>query len=81
MKLRAKPLKNLELVQPDFFAKGFEYTSKGLPPATKEEAEVVEKYGGVQRSYDLLTTDRGYRINGVPVNSMIEEMLDAARNP
>ena len=41
----------------------------------------VEKYGGVQRSYDLLTTDRGYRINGVPVNSMIEEMLDAARNP
>ena len=41
----------------------------------------VEKYGGVQRSYDLLTTDRGYRINGVPVNSMIEEMLDASRNP
>ena len=43
----AKPLKNLELIQPDFFAKGFEYTSKGLPPATKEEAEVVEQYGGV----------------------------------
>jgi rfaE bifunctional protein kinase chain/domain len=43
----AKPLINLELLQPDFFAKGFEYTSKGLPPATKEEAEVVEQYGGV----------------------------------
>ena len=43
----AEPLKNLELIQPDFFAKGFEYISKGLPPATKEEAEVVEKYGGV----------------------------------
>ena len=43
----AKPLKNLELIQPDFFAKGFEYTSKGLPPATKEEAEVVARFGGV----------------------------------
>jgi len=43
----AKPLNNLEMIQPDFFAKGFEYTSKGLPPATKEEAEVVGKYGGL----------------------------------
>ena len=41
----------------------------------------VEKYGGVTRSYDLLTTDNGYRIGGIPVNSMIEEMLDASRKP
>lgn len=40
----------------------------------------VEKYGGVVRSYDLLTTDSGYRISGIPVNSMIEEMVDTARN-
>lgn len=43
----SKPLKNLKLIQPEYFAKGFEYTSKGLPPATKEEAQVVEQYGGV----------------------------------
>ena len=30
---------------------------------------------GVNRSYDLLTEDRGYRISGIPVNSMIEEMM------
>lgn len=30
---------------------------------------------GVARSYDLLTEDPGYRIAGIPVNSMIEEML------
>ena len=36
-------LKNLK---PDFFAKGFEYSSGELPPATQEEAKVVEKYGG-----------------------------------
>jgi len=38
-----------------------------------------ESYSGVMRSYDLLTEDEGYRIQGVPVNSMIEEMLQAAR--
>lgn len=33
-----------------------------------------EFYGGVKYTYDLLTEDAGYRINGIPVNSMIEEM-------
>ena len=33
---------------------------------------------GETHSYDLLTEDAGYRINGVPVNSMIEEMVAAA---
>jgi rfaE bifunctional protein kinase chain/domain len=42
----ATPLENLGVIQPDFFAKGFEYTSSGLPRATAEEAEVVEGYGG-----------------------------------
>ena len=28
----------------------------------------------VSRSFDLLTDDKGYRIGGIPVNSMIEEM-------
>ena len=34
----------------------------------------IKWYGGVTRSYDLLTEDKGYRISGVPVDSMIEEM-------
>ena len=42
----AKPLENLKTLQPDFFAKGFEYTSGGLPAATQEEADIVEGYGG-----------------------------------
>ena len=41
-----KPLTNLSLLKPDYFAKGFEYKSGGLPVATKEEAKVVESYGG-----------------------------------
>jgi len=36
----------------------------------------IKAYGGVERSYDLLTEDKGYRIGGIPVNSMIQEMYE-----
>jgi hypothetical protein len=39
-----------------------------------EVIEAIEVYGGVTRSYDLLTEDVGYRMSGVSVNSMIEEL-------
>lgn len=34
----------------------------------------IKRYGGVSRSYDLVTADKGYRMAGVPVNSMVVEM-------
>lgn len=40
------PLENIKTIKPDYFAKGFEYTSKGLPSKTQEEAKAVEAYGG-----------------------------------
>ncbi len=40
----------------------------------------VSPVTGVARSFDLLTSDEGYRIHGIPVNSMIEEMLESARS-
>jgi cytidyltransferase-like protein len=33
------PLANLKLIQPDLFAKGYEYTTTGMRPKTEEEAE------------------------------------------
>src|SRR5215470_20200220 len=42
----ATPLANLARVQPDFFAKGYEYQNGGLHPKTQEEIEVIEGYGG-----------------------------------
>lgn len=42
----ATPLKNLLSLKPDFFGKGFEYSSVGLPKATQEEKKIVESYGG-----------------------------------
>ena len=40
------------------------------------EITSIEWYNGVSRSYDLLTATGGYRINGIPVNTMIPEMAE-----
>ena len=42
---QSKPISNIQALKPDYFAKGFEYSSD-LPPETKEEAVIVEEYGG-----------------------------------
>jgi rfaE bifunctional protein kinase chain/domain len=42
----ATPLKNLALIQPDYFAKGYEYTAGPIHPKTQEEIDVLESYGG-----------------------------------
>ena len=34
----------------------------------------IKRFDGVSKSFDLLTSDDGYRIHGIPVNSMIEEV-------
>jgi rfaE bifunctional protein kinase chain/domain len=40
------PIKNIGIIKPDYFAKGYEYTKGGLHPRTAEEKEAVEAYGG-----------------------------------
>ncbi len=40
------PLRNLALIQPDYFAKGYEYTAGAVHPKTQEEINVLESYGG-----------------------------------
>ncbi|MGE0391996.1 MAG: PfkB family carbohydrate kinase [Vicinamibacterales bacterium] len=41
------PLDNLAFLQPDYFAKGFEYTESGkLHPKTQEEVDVLASFGG-----------------------------------
>src|SRR5262252_8562495 len=40
------PLKNLAFIQPDYFAKGYEYTAGQVHPKTQEEIKVLESYGG-----------------------------------
>jgi rfaE bifunctional protein kinase chain/domain/rfaE bifunctional protein nucleotidyltransferase chain/domain len=40
------PIENLKFIQPDFFAKGYEYSADGIHPKTREEMAVIESYGG-----------------------------------
>jgi rfaE bifunctional protein kinase chain/domain len=40
------PLRNLALIQPDYFAKGYEYTAGVVHVKTQEEINVLEGYGG-----------------------------------
>jgi hypothetical protein len=57
--------------------------AKDVEPGDQFDGQIVQSieiFGGVVRSYDLLTEDAGYRISGLPVNSMIEEMAAAARD-
>ena len=42
----ATPLSNLRRIQPDYYAKGYEYVDGGLNPKTAEELLVLESYGG-----------------------------------
>lgn len=40
------PIQNLLTIQPDMFAKGFEYFDGGMHPKTKEELAALESFGG-----------------------------------
>lgn len=40
------PLNNIKSIKPYYFAKGFEYSSSGLPKATQEEIKALKSYGG-----------------------------------
>ncbi len=40
------PLENLARLQPDFFAKGYEYADGDVNPKTQQEIDVIESYGG-----------------------------------
>jgi rfaE bifunctional protein kinase chain/domain len=40
------PLENIAYLQPDYFAKGYEYTDGGVHPRTQQEIDVLNTYGG-----------------------------------
>jgi rfaE bifunctional protein kinase chain/domain len=42
----ATPIEHIRVLQPDYFAKGYEYFQNGIPPKTQEELDTLEAYGG-----------------------------------
>ena len=44
--LNQKPLKNIDFIKPDLYAKGFEYSPKNINSSTSEEINAVKSYKG-----------------------------------
>jgi rfaE bifunctional protein kinase chain/domain len=40
------PIEHMRFLQPDYFAKGYEYFANGIPPKTQEELDTLGQYGG-----------------------------------
>jgi rfaE bifunctional protein kinase chain/domain len=40
------PIQHIRAIQPDYFAKGYEYFTNGIPPRTREEMDTLASYGG-----------------------------------
>jgi bifunctional ADP-heptose synthase (sugar kinase/adenylyltransferase) len=70
------PLRNLALIQPDFFAKGYEYHATGLPTKTQEELAALQSYGG-----EIIFTPGDYvfsssqLIESAPPNIRIDKLV------
>jgi rfaE bifunctional protein kinase chain/domain len=71
-----KPLKNLGIIQPDYFAKGYEYVAGGLDPRTKEELDVLETYGGefIYTPGDVVFSSSAI-IESMPPDLALEKLL------
>ncbi len=72
-----KPLANLAVVEPDFFAKGYEYGGDGkIDPRTQEEIDVLSGYGGeiIFTPGDIVFSSSSI-IEGTPPNLSIEKLL------
>jgi rfaE bifunctional protein kinase chain/domain len=72
----ATPLRNLALIQPDFFAKGYEYTAGSVHPKTQEEIKVLESYGGemIFTPGDIVYSSSAL-IELAPPSIMIEKLM------
>ncbi len=40
------PVEHIAVLEPDYFAKGYEYFASGVPPKTREEMETLAQHGG-----------------------------------
>ena len=70
------PIEHIGRIQPDYFAKGYEYVDGGLNPKTAHELDALKSYGG-----DILFTpgdivySSSHLIESGPPNIAIEKLL------
>ncbi|MGH7317743.1 MAG: adenylyltransferase/cytidyltransferase family protein, partial [Candidatus Rokuibacteriota bacterium] len=70
------PIEHIKYLQPDYFAKGYEYFSEGVPPRTQEEIDTLESYGGeiVFTPGDVVYSSSRL-IDAAPPNLGVEKLL------
>ena len=70
------PIEQMAVLQPDFFAKGYEYFANGVPPKTQEELDTLAAYGGemVFTPGDIVYSSSAL-IESSPPNLGIEKLL------
>jgi rfaE bifunctional protein kinase chain/domain len=70
------PIEHMQYLQPDFFAKGYEYFANGVPPKTQEEMDTLAEYGGemVFTPGDIVYSSSAL-IESSPPNLGIEKLL------
>ncbi len=72
----ATPIENLKVIQPDYFAKGYEYSAEGIHPKTREEMAAIDSYGGqiLFTPGDLVLSSSAI-IETTPPNLAMEKLL------
>ncbi len=70
------PIENIRFLQPDFFAKGYEYSAGGIHPKTREEIAALETYGGQMlfTPGDLVLSSSAI-IETTPPNLAVDKLL------
>lgn len=73
---RPTPLENIAFLEPDYFAKGYEYVDGGVHPKTSEEVEVLKRYGGeiLFTPGDIVFSSSRF-IEETPPNLAVEKLL------
>jgi rfaE bifunctional protein nucleotidyltransferase chain/domain len=72
----ATPIENIARIEPDYFAKGYEYQSGGLHPKTEQEIDVISSYGGevIFTPGDVIYSSSTI-IETVPPNLSVDKLL------
>ena len=70
------PLENIRYLQPDYFAKGYEYSEQGVHPRTREEMDALASYGGelIFTPGDVVFSSTAF-IDATPPNIAVEKLV------
>ena len=74
--LNPTPLENIGRIQPDYFAKGYEYVSGQVNPKTQQEIDVLSSYGGeILFTPGDIVYSSSHLIETGPPNIALEKLL------